>query len=57
MAYEHKNLRHKNDPAWVRGLQPFIERATDADVTSVVRNYGSDPKATAEAAYEPKEEK
>lgn len=57
MAYEHKALRHKNDPAWLRGLQPFVEKATDADVTDVVRNYGSDKSETAKASYEPSEEK
>lgn len=57
MAHPYVKAAHRNDPSWLRGLQPFVEKKIDADVTSVVRNYGSDPKATAEAAYEAKVEK
>jgi len=57
MAWEHKALRHKNDPAWLRGLQPYVEKHGQADVDDVVRNYGSDPKATEEASYPAYEEK
>ena len=57
MGTFYQKERHKNDPAWLRGIERYVEKATDADVTDVVRNYASDPKATAEAAYEPKEEK
>lgn len=55
--HSYRKYAHKSDPSWLRGLQPFIEKAIDADVKDVVRNYGSDPKATAEAAYEPREQK
>lgn len=57
MSHPYRSAAHKNDPSWLRGLQPFVEKAIDADVKDTVRNYGSDPKATAEAAYEPKEQK
>jgi len=55
MDHPYRSAGHKNDPSWLRGLQPYVEKATDADVKDVVRNYASDPKATAEAAYEKKE--
>ena len=57
MAHPYKSAGHKNDPSWLRGLQPFVERKVDADVTDVVRNYASDKTETAKAAYEPREEK
>lgn len=57
MGTFYQKERHKNDPSWLKGIEKYVEKATDADVTDVVRNYASDPKATAEAAYEPKEEK
>jgi uncharacterized lipoprotein YddW (UPF0748 family) len=56
MAHPYKSAAHKNDPTWLRGLQPFVEKAVDADVKDVVRNYASDPVETARASYEPKEE-
>ena len=57
MAYDHKALRHKNDPSWLRGLQPFVEKATDADVTDTLRNYGGDRKVLEDAAYDVEKEK
>ena len=57
MAHPYKSHAHKNDPSWVRGLQPYVEKHGQADVDDVVRNYGSDPKATEEAAYPAYEEK
>jgi hypothetical protein len=57
MAHPYRDAAHKNDPSWLRGIQPFVEKATDADVTATIRNYGGDAKTTAKAAYEPKEEK
>ena len=57
MSHPYHKAAHKSDPAWLRGVQKFVEKATDADVTDTVRNYGSDKKLTAEAAYEPKVEK
>lgn len=55
--HPYKKYAHRNDPSWLRGLQPYVESATQADVSDVVRNYASDSKETAEAAYEPREEK
>ena len=55
--HPYRKAAHRNDPSWLRGLQPFVEKATDADVTDVVRNYASDKTETAKAAYSPKEEK
>lgn len=57
MAHPYKSSAHKNDPAWLRGLDKHVEKATDADVTTVVRNYGSNKTETAKAAYEPRKEK
>lgn len=57
MEYDHKALRHKNDPSWLRGLQPFVEKATDADVTDTIRNYGGNRKVLEDAAYDVKKEK
>jgi len=57
MAYDHKALRHKNDPAWLRGLEPFVEKATDADVTDTIRNYGGSKKVLEDAAYDVEKEK
>jgi len=57
MAYEHKALRHKNDPSWLRGLQPFVEKAVDADVTDTIRNYGGNREVLEDAAYDVKKGK
>ncbi len=57
MAHPYKSAAHKNDPKWMRGLQPYVQEHGQADVDDVVRNYGSDPKATEEAAYPAYEEK
>ena len=50
MAYEHKALRHKNDPKWVRNLNQYVEKAKKDDVDAVIRNYGGDKNATMQAA-------
>ena len=55
--HPYHKAAHRNDPSWLRGLQPFVEKATDADVTATIRNYGGDKEVTAKAAYEPKEDK
>ena len=55
MAHPYRPAAHKNDPNWLRGVQKFVEKSTDADVTDTIRNYGGDKKTTGKAAYEPKE--
>lgn len=50
MAYEHKALRHKNDPKWVKNLNPYVEEAKADDVKALIRNYGGDREATMQAA-------
>ncbi len=52
MTYS-KDLRHKTDPKWARNLDKLVPKATKADVTDTIRNYGGDAKTTAEAAYIP----
>ncbi len=35
MAYEHKALRHKSDPKWVKDLNKYVvPETTDEDVTA-----------------------
>jgi len=46
----HKHA-HKNDPSWIRGVKKFVEKAGQADVDDVIRNYGGDKKITEDAAY------
>ena len=54
MAYDHKALRHKNDPKWVGNLNKYVvPPATDKDVKAVIRNYSGDKATTAKAAYSP----
>ena len=57
MAHPHKKHAHKNDPAWLRGIQKYVEKHSEADVTDTIRNYGGDRKTTAEAGYDIDEEK
>ncbi len=57
MAHPYKSAGHKNDPSWLRGLQPFVEKAVDADVTDTLRNYGGNRKVLEDAAYDVKKEK
>jgi len=57
MAHPYRDAAHKSDPSWLRGLQPFVEKATDADVTDTIRNYGGDKAVLEKAAYEAKEGK
>lgn len=49
--------RHKNDPNWLRGIQKHVEKASDADVTDTIRNYGGDKAVTADAALDLETEK
>ena len=51
-----QKARHKNDPKWLGGLTQHIEKADKGDIKSVVRNYGADPKPTADASYESKKD-
>ena len=54
MAYDHKALRHKNDPNWVKNLNKYVvPAATDKDAAAVQRNYGGDAATTRKAAYSP----
>lgn len=50
MAYEHKALRHKNDPKWVENLNKYVEKAKVDDVDAVIRNYGGSKTETMLAA-------
>ena len=58
MAYEHKALRHKSDPKWIKNLNTYAEKAKKDDVDALIRNYSGDKNATMQAArYErPKDE-
>lgn len=49
--------RHKNSPAWLRGLEKFVEKHNKSDIDAVIRNYGGDRKVNAQAGYEIDEEK
>lgn len=57
MAHPYKAHAHKNDPTWLRGLQKYVEKASDADVDDVIRNYGGNRKLNKQAAYDIDEEK
>mgnify|MGYP001557945446 CR=1 FL=1 len=57
MAYEHKALRHKNDPAWIRGIEKYVEKAGQADVDDTIRNYGGSKEVTEDAALDLEREK
>jgi hypothetical protein len=57
VAHPHKKHAHKNDPAWLRGIQKYVEKHSEADVTDTIRNYGGDRKTTAKAVYDIDEEK
>lgn len=54
MAHPYKYVGHKNDPKWVKNLNQNVEKAKKDDVDAVVRNYGSDRKATMQAAGYPR---
>ena len=53
--HPYRKYGHKNDPKWVKNLNQYVEKATDADVTDTIRNYGGDKATTAKAAYSPLE--
>ncbi len=57
MAHPYKKYAHKNDPSWVRGLEPFVEKHGQSDVDDVIRNYGGDKRVLEDAAYPVYEEK
>ena len=57
MAHPYRDAAHKNDPSWLRGIKPFVEKAGQADVAAVLRNYGGDRKPTEDAGYPVYEEK
>ncbi len=57
MGTFYQKERHKNSPAWLRGIQKYCEDKSAADVTDTIRNYGGDRKVTAEASYDIDEEK
>ena len=59
MAHPYKAAAHKNDPKWVRNLDPYVEKnnnapiveeAKAADTDAVLRNYGGDPAVTHRSA-------
>ena len=55
MSHPYKREAHKQDPKWLKNLNQYVEKATEADVTDTIRNYGGDSKTTAKAAYSPLE--
>lgn len=57
MAHPYKSHAHKNDPNWLRGIQKYVEKASEADVSDTIRNYGGDREVTAKAALDLDEEK
>lgn len=57
MAHLYKKYAHKNDPAWIRGIEKYVEKANDSDIDAVVRNYGGDREQNALAGYDIDEEK
>ena len=57
MAHPYLKHGHKNDPNWLRGLNKHVEKAGQADVDDVIRNYGGDKKINEEASYPAYEEK
>jgi hypothetical protein len=50
MAHPYKAAAHRNDPKWVKNLNPLVEKAKKDDVDAVIRNYGGDKSATMQAA-------
>lgn len=50
MAYDHKALRHKSDPGWIKNLNKYVEKAKKDDVEAVIRNYGGSRNETMQAA-------
>ena len=48
---------HRNDPNWLRGIKPLVEKHGQADVDDVIRNYGGNRKVNEEASYPVYEEK
>lgn len=55
--HPYHKAAHKNDPNWLRGIQKYVEKASDADVKDTIRNYGGDEKIVSKAAYDVKQEK
>ena len=54
MSHPYKSAAHKNDPKWVKNLNPYVEKAKKADVDRLIDNYGGDKKATNQAANIPR---
>lgn len=52
-----KKYAHKNDPAWIRGVQKYVEESSSDDITATIRNHGGDRKVTAKASYDIDQEK
>ena len=58
MAHPYKAAAHKNDPKWVRDLDPYVEKnqgdmienAKTADTDATLRNQGGDSVVTHRAA-------
>lgn len=48
--HPYKAAAHKNDPKWVKNLNPLVEKAKKDDVEAIIRNYGGDKTATMQAA-------
>lgn len=57
MAHPYRTSAHKNDPAWLRGVEKYCEKASSDDVTATIRNHGGDRETTAKAAYDIDQEK
>lgn len=57
MSHPYRSAAHKNDPNWLRGVKPFVEKAGQADIDDVIRNYGGDRQPTEDAGYPVYEDK
>ena len=50
--HPYKSQARDNNPKWMKGVEKYVEKKA-SDLSATVRNHGGDPKATAQAAYEP----
>ena len=49
--HPYHKYAHTKDPSWLRGLNKHVEKAGQADVDDVIRNYGRDKKINEDASY------
>jgi hypothetical protein len=55
--HPYRKYGHLNDPAWLRGIEKYVEKHGQADVDDTIRNYGGSKKIVEAAAYDIDEEK